>query len=426
MKKRLDIHNFDRQLQEVLKKIKAAKNMSTRNKKLITKFHNQCFAEGLSIPRIAHYMQILRSLAITLKKDFDKASKSDIVNLLQKVAKNGYKKEKLNGSRERRQYSDWAIHDRKVALKKFYKWLSGTDVYPEEVRWIKTTTKNNNHMMPEELLNEDDIKKLLRAADHPRDRALIGTLYESGCRIGEVASLKIKHVSFDKFGVQLIVDGKTGRRRVRLIAAVPILAKWLSCHPKRDDKEAYLWLGIGSRNKNNPITYTGIRASIRRLAKKADLRKRLNPHAFRHARATFLASKLTEAQMKELFGWTQGSKMAGVYVHLSGRDVDDAILNLYGKQKKSEVEEKSILSPKKCLRCSKENSATSRVCETCGAALDLKTAIELDQKEKIMTSLIIKMAKAFEKNSREKIHFDELDFIIQPNKENLKTIKKLK
>ena len=30
--------------------------------------------------------------------------------------------------------------------------------------------------------------------------------------------------------------------------------------------------------------------------------------------------------MKEYFGWTQGSDRASIYVHLSGRDVDDTLL----------------------------------------------------------------------------------------------------
>jgi integrase len=36
-------------------------------------------------------------------------------------------------------------------------------------------------------------------------------------------------------------------------------------------------------------------------------RARIDGHSFRHSRATWLANKLTEAQMKEHFGWTQSS-----------------------------------------------------------------------------------------------------------------------
>jgi integrase/recombinase XerD len=41
-----------------------------------------------------------------------------------------------------------------------------------------------------------------------------------------------------------------------------------------------------------------------------------------------MTNYLTEAQMNIYFGWAQGSDMHGVYVHLSGRDVNDAILKV--------------------------------------------------------------------------------------------------
>lgn len=34
--------------------------------------------------------------------------------------------------------------------------------------------------------------------------------------------------------------------------------------------------------------------------------------------------------MKELLGWVQGSEIASIYVHLSGKDVDNALLKLNG------------------------------------------------------------------------------------------------
>lgn len=47
--------------------------------------------------------------------------------------------------------------------------------------------------------------------------------------------------------------------------------------------------------------------------------KPLNPHHFRHSRATFLATKFKEAQLCGWFGWVQGSTVPGEYVPLSGR-----------------------------------------------------------------------------------------------------------
>lgn len=47
-----------------------------------------------------------------------------------------------------------------------------------------------------------------------------------------------------------------------------------------------------------PRTYANrLKQRLRRIAKRAGIKKKVNPHSFRHARATFLANLLTEAQM---------------------------------------------------------------------------------------------------------------------------------
>ncbi|MCI0564101.1 MAG: hypothetical protein MN733_36965 [Nitrososphaera sp.] len=111
---------------------------------------------------------------------------------------------------------------------------------------------------------------------------------------------------------------------------------------------------------------------LQRLARVAGIKKRVNPHVFRHSRATYLANHLTEAQMKEYFGWIQASDMAAVYVHLSGRDVDNAVLKVYGITKEQETE-KSILTPKTCDRCQLRNPSDNKFCSRCGITLDTET-----------------------------------------------------
>ena len=98
---------------------------------------------------------------------------------------------------------------------------------------------------------------------------MILTHYESGCRIGGTLSLCIKHVTFDKHGAVLMVDGKTGPRRVRIIASAPALASWLSMHPLRNDLNAPLWIGIGTVGRYDALLYNGARAMLRRLVKKS-------------------------------------------------------------------------------------------------------------------------------------------------------------
>ncbi len=67
---------------------------------------------------------------------------------------------------------------------------------------------------------------------------------------------------------------------------------------------------------------------------KTDIKKRVHAYLFRHTRITEAASFMTESEMDHYFGWVQGSNMPQVYVHLSGREVDDKLLRHY-KLKKS-------------------------------------------------------------------------------------------
>ncbi len=240
-------------------------------------------------------------------------------------------------------------HDYKIILRKLYKSLRGTGEFPDEVKWIKPNFKKNNHKQPEELLTEEDVKKLVEAAGHPRDKAFILVLYESGCRIGELLNLRIKNVSFDVNGAALLVNGKTGQRGVRIIASPPVLSVWLDNHPFRDNPDSPLWVVIGTKNHHDALGCASIVAQLKKIATRSGVRRKVNPHAFRHARATFLANNLTEAQMKEYFGWVQSSDMASVYVHLSGRDVDNAILKLHGLATVEKKETES-LKVRNCAR----------------------------------------------------------------------------
>lgn len=380
---KLDIHDYDLSIKSVVKRIKNHEKISEKNKKTILKFYDHCAAEGLSKARMEYYLNRLSLLAQWIKKDFEKANKNDVKSVMRKV--------------NEMPYTEWTKKDYRVTLKKFYKWLRKIDekgVYPEEVSWITTTAKKDKQDLPCDLLTEEDISKMIGAAEHPRDKALISMLYESGCRVGEISSLRIGDVKFDDYGIVIIVGGKTGQRRLRLVASVPYLSGWLNIHPEKNNPQAPLWVVIGTSknihksskkyklNWSYNLKYRAVSNMIKNAAKKAGIKKNVYPHLFRHSRATYLADKLTEAQLKVIFGWRQSSKMPGVYVHLSGRDVDDAVLNLYGKKKIEPKDQESKLKPIDCPRCKELNEPHNIYCKKCGWILDRKASIELERKRK--------------------------------------------
>jgi integrase/recombinase XerD len=373
----LDIYAYERDITKCVESIRSCHNISDSNKIAIIQFHDFCFAEGLSPARVLKYLMTLKTLSGFLKKDFEKATKKDIQRIVMDIQK--------------KDYSEWTKKDFKVTLKKFYKWLRGSEDYPEEVKWLKTSMKNGRTFYPEEVLSEQEIQRMIEAAEHVRDKALLASLYESGCRIGEILSLQVKHIEFTRFGARLIVKGKTGMRRVLLLSSVGYLTRWINSHPYRNDPESPLWLDIrkpDKSGKNKLMAYSNCVILLKRLAKRAKVNKRIYPHVFRHSRATFLANFMTEAQMKEMFGWKQGSDMPSVYVHLSGRDVDNALLKLAGIEV-GEEKPGSSLKPKKCPRCSFINTPSAKICERCSLALDLQTAFKMEEDNKELNSLLL-------------------------------------
>jgi len=222
---------------------------------------------------------------------------------------------------------------------------------------------------------------------------LVSLTYESGFRIGEVLTLRIKHIVFDEYGAKILVgEGKTGMRRIRVVSSAPYLANWIENHPLRDKPEAPLWISTGTRNKNKIICYESARRIIIKLAKRANIKKRIHPHLFRHTQATELASSFTEAQMNQYFSWIQGSNMPSTHVHLSLKDIDGAILKLHGIKENKE-EKKDNLTPKKCFRCEKMNPATGKFCLRCGAPLNLQTAMKSEEKRREMDNVMTILLK---------------------------------
>jgi len=363
----MGIHNYDQMFQGRLKSLEK-KQISDRNKKLIKDLISDLILENLSKPRLVKYIDTLSIIAKGLGKDLDKATEKDL-------------KKYVGMIQQRSDLSVWTKQSYKVIIRRFYRWLHGTKEYPEIVKWINIRLSRSEKKLPCEgdLLNEKDIEKLISVATHPRDKALVSMLWESGARISEIGNLCLKNIVFDEHGMLITVQGKTGSRKIRLIWSVPYLSTWISNHPERDSKDASLWINIGNTNFRKPMSYENIRKTLIKLGKNAKISKRVNPHIFRHSRATFMANHLTEFQMNQYFGWIQGSDMPATYVHMSGKNVDDAILTM-NKIKPKSSDKDAHLVPIICKRCDTINSNDGKYCLKCGGILDISFAMELEDK----------------------------------------------
>ncbi len=278
------------------------------------------------------------------------------------------------------EYSEGTAQIYRVRARSFLTWIYNGDDEdanpPQVVKVIKPKQIRQDYT--KHVLTREEVVRIIQAARSQRDRALIFCLYESGCRASEMLGVRMQDAVFHERGGYIVVKGKTGSRRIPLIESIPELQIWLSMHPFKDDKTCPVWTATSISKK--ALGYRGLYDIVKKLAKRACLPDDITPHSLRHTSATHHATKLNEFQMRQLYGWASGSAMPSRYVHLSGKDLDDAIRAYNGLPTTTQTETPNPTKPKECPRCRKENSALASFCMGCGMALDIKTAVELQEK----------------------------------------------
>jgi hypothetical protein len=258
-------------------------------------------------------------------------------------------------------------------LNKFFKWLKGED-WPD----LKTLRGDKKHLRKPQILTKEEVLQLLEGAKHPRDKAVIALLYDCGLRVGEVASITFKDLTFNDYGGKVKVRGKTGERLVPFVMAEPYIKNWVHMHPRVHPDEP-LFIGTGNRNNGKPLFYESYMNIIKRAIKNSGIEKKVTPHVLRHTRATHLASKLTESEMCHYLGWQLGSDMPKVYVHLSGRDIDNAIYSKVYGLKMDEGKKDDHVNPVQCPRCRENCGPSSEYCYRCGMPLKEENIFSMEK-----------------------------------------------
>lgn len=256
-------------------------------------------------------------------------------------------------------------------VKPFLLWLieSGySDVKPQKIQLIKAPAIDTDTSTPEDILTPEEIKALIQACKYSRDRALISVLYESGARIGEVASLTWKDCIFDKYGVKLYInDTKTKKQRYsRLIASAEYLAGWRNDCPNAGVNA----LVFTNLHDGSPIEYITVRRLLERTLTAAGIEKKVTKlHLFRKSRIThMIAQNYQESVVKQAMWGNLSTKMFQTYVRLGENDIDGEYLEKAGIQQKP-AELTDTLKPRPCPNCHLINAPTSSYCSKCGSPI---------------------------------------------------------
>ncbi len=352
--------------------------LNGNQEELLNKFLNDKRAESqVKSVTLKNYEKSLSLLASHLKKDFEKITSADLKKFFSE----------LEQRREEGQISDASIRLYRVCIRNFYRWLD-RDKKHSRADWIRLS-RIRTKIKSEDLLDENEISKLINTAQTLRDRALLSLLLESGIRKGELWGLNVGSVISVNYGFQLSVEGKTGTRSIPLISSAGVLREYLST--LTDNKNAPLW----TSSRGERLSPSSIWRIVKNCARRAGISKRTYVHLMRHIRATDLSTKLSDQTMKGLFGWKPTSNMPGVYSHISGKEVVREVLRVSGLN--VEVRNNS-LGQVLCPRCKEANISSNDYCSRCG--MPLKEEVETWYPESVVKELEMRIKSLEEKSDK--------------------------
>ncbi len=189
------------------------------------------------------------------------------------------------------------------------------------------------------VLNIKEIDKIIENIDLSkpeghRNRAIIETLYSCGLRVSELVNLKITDLHFSQGFIS--VKGKGNKERL-----VPVSERAIR------DMENYFAQGrnhhVPSRGNENivflnkrgqKISRVGVFNIIKELAVKAQVRKNISPHTFRHSFATHLVEGGADLRaVQEMLGH-ESILTTEIYTHLSSDYLRDTIIMFHPRSHK--------------------------------------------------------------------------------------------
>jgi integrase/recombinase XerD len=246
--------------------------ISPTNQNIILDYLTSIKLDGRSEATIKNNTAIMMFIATRVRSDLDKITRADVKQLRLAIETWARKDGKPASDATKQQY--------KIGLKRFlskYGAENGIIEMIELAKPIKSTGKAKCKL-PEDLLTLDEVKQLITAANNIRDKALIAIMYESGGRIGEHVSYRVKDIMWNEYGCTLTFPkGKTGARKIQLVFAASYLRQWLEIHPLSENRDAALWVslkGYGESSEHVKLIGRAVSEMLSRTAERAGIKKK--------------------------------------------------------------------------------------------------------------------------------------------------------
>jgi integrase/recombinase XerD len=185
-------------------------------------------------------------------------------------------------------------------------WSAAETPYPRPVRRLP------------QVLSREEVGRLIDAAQSPFQRAVLMTLYATGGRRAEVATLKVDDIDSQRMVVH--IHGGKGRKDRDVMLSPRLLdalrSYWLAKKPR-----VYLFpSSAGHRGVEQPISDKTIWNVCRVAARRAGLEHRhIHPHTLRHCFATHLLEAGADLRTIQMLLGHRDLEETTIYLHLSNK-----------------------------------------------------------------------------------------------------------
>lgn len=212
-------------------------------------------------------------------------------------------------------------------VRAFFNWHYDKQVPRPVERALETRIDRVSFTTP--VITETEWAQLLGSSASFRTKTLLVTLFDSGMRASEFCALNVGSLRFlDENRVRIRIPDdagylKTGPREICISQATGRLRQLLRIHRDGGNPEAPLFYSQSPKSLGRRLEYWGLSSALKNACKTAGTR-RLNPHLFRHSRATAMADSeaVNEPMMRMFFGWSARSCMPTRYIHMSTTRLD--------------------------------------------------------------------------------------------------------
>ena len=170
-----------------------------------------------------------------------------------------------------------------------------------------------------QVLSQEEVARLINAADSTFRRILLMTLYATGARRAELVRLKISDIDSERMLIH--IRGGKGRKD-RDVMLSPRLLEALRSYWHTLRRKPTNWLFPGNRwqTASTPVSSTAVWRACQRAAQRAGLEhKHIHPHTLRHCFATHLLEAGADLRTIQLLLGHRDLEETTIYLHLSRR-----------------------------------------------------------------------------------------------------------